>query len=91
MRRSNSRAVNVSVGSFAFPFVLAHHVGAAPNSRPSRQPSGWSIRKLPSKRLHPNVLAIALANNLARIAWAELAKWRAYELTRTDDAGVRPA
>src|SRR3979411_31645 len=43
------------------------------------------------KRLHPNVLAIALANKLARIAWAVLAKGRAVELTRTDDAGVRPA
>jgi transposase len=37
------------------------------------------------------VLAIALANKLARIAWAVLAKGRASELTRTDDAGVRPA
>jgi transposase len=43
------------------------------------------------KRLHPNVLAIALANKLARIAWAVLAKGRGFELTRTDDAGVRPA
>src|SRR5258705_12089919 len=43
------------------------------------------------RRLHHNVLAIALANKLARIAWAGLAKGRAFELTRTDDAGVRPA
>ena len=43
------------------------------------------------RRLHPNVLAIALANKLARIAWAVLAKGRAFELMRTDDAGVRPA
>jgi transposase len=43
--------------------------------------------KPPKKRLHPNVLAIALANKLARIAWAVLA----IELTRADDAGVRPA
>jgi hypothetical protein len=34
------------------------------------------------------VLAIALANKLARIAWAVLAKGRAFELTRIDDAGV---
>src|SRR5258707_845401 len=40
------------------------------------------------RRLHHNVLAIALANKLARIAWAVLAKGRAFELTRTDDAGV---
>src|SRR4030095_10363476 len=43
------------------------------------------------KRLHHNVLAIALANKLARIAWAVLAKGRAFELTRTNDAGARPA
>src|SRR5258708_37822623 len=43
------------------------------------------------RRLHHNVLAIALANKLARIAWVVLAKGRAFELTRTDDAGVRPA
>src|ERR1700761_9406308 len=43
------------------------------------------------RRLHHNVLAIALANKLARIAWAVLAKGRAFELTRTDGAGVRPA
>ena len=35
----------------------------------------------------PNT-AIALANKLARIAWAVLAKGRVFELTRTDDAGV---
>src|SRR5437867_3021419 len=40
------------------------------------------------RRSHHNVLAIALANKLARIAWAVLAKGRAFELTRTDDAGV---
>ena len=43
------------------------------------------------RRLHHNVLAIALANKLARIAWAVLAKGRAFELTRADDANVRPA
>jgi transposase len=35
------------------------------------------------RRLHHNVLAIALANKLARIAWAVLAKRRAFELRRT--------
>ncbi len=43
------------------------------------------------RRLHHNVLAIALANKLARIACAVLAKGRTFELPRTDDAGVRPA
>jgi transposase len=31
------------------------------------------------KRLHPNVLAIALANKLARIAWSVLARGRSFE------------
>lgn len=43
------------------------------------------------KRLHHNVLAIALANKLACIAWAVLAKGRAFELTRINDADARPA
>jgi transposase len=43
------------------------------------------------KRLHHNVLAIALANKLARIAWAVLAKGRDFETRRADDVVVRPA
>ena len=42
-----------------------------------------------SKRLHHNVLAIALANKLARIAWAVLAKGRDFEVTRTIDHNAR--
>src|SRR3989475_5958242 len=42
------------------------------------------------KRLHHNVLAIALANKLARIAWAVLHKGRAFECVKTD-ATPRPA
>ena len=44
-----------------------------------------------SKRLHHNVLAIALANKLARIAWAVLNKGRAFECVRTDATAPRPA
>jgi hypothetical protein len=36
------------------------------------------------KRLHHNVLAIALANKLARIAWAVLNKERNFECIRRD-------
>jgi len=43
------------------------------------------------KRLHHNVLAIALANKLARIAWAVLAKGRDFEIRRRDDAVVQSA
>jgi len=43
------------------------------------------------KRLHHNVLAIALANKLARIAWAVLNKGRKFECVRTDTMASRPA
>jgi transposase len=42
------------------------------------------------KRLHHNVLAIALANKLARIAWAVLHKGRAFECAKIDALSVRP-
>ena len=43
------------------------------------------------KRLHYNVLAIALANKLARIAWAVLNKGRAFTCVKTDAMASRPA
>ena len=49
------------------------------------KPKSWERHGLRSwieaakKRLHHNVLAIALANKLARIAWAVLARGRTYE------------
>ena len=43
------------------------------------------------KRLHHNVLAIALANKLARIAWAVLNKGRAFECVKTAEMASRPA
>jgi transposase len=61
------------------------------------KPKSWERHGLKSwieaarTRLHHNVLAIALANKLARIAWAVLAKGRGFEMTRTDHAVVRPA
>ena len=36
------------------------------------------------KRLHHNVLAIALANKLARIAWSVLARGRNFEVRKID-------
>src|SRR5215510_292218 len=42
------------------------------------------------KRLHHNVLAVALANKLARIAWAVLNKGRAFECVKTDAMASRP-
>src|SRR6478735_5773009 len=43
------------------------------------------------RRLHYNVLAIALANKLARIAWAVLNKGRAFTCVKTDAMASRPA
>jgi transposase len=53
-------------------------------------PEGWERFGLRSwieaakQRLHRNVLAIALANKLARIAWAVLHKGRAFECVKTN-------
>jgi transposase len=42
------------------------------------------------KRLHRNVLAIALANKLARIAWSVLARGRAFEVRKVDGVAAQP-
>ena len=43
------------------------------------------------KRLHYNVLAIELANKLARIAWSVLARGRTFEARKIDEATVQTA
>jgi transposase len=43
------------------------------------------------RRLHHNVLAIALANKLARIAWAVLHKGRNFEIAKTTAPSSQPA
>jgi transposase len=43
------------------------------------------------RRLHHNVLAIALANKLARIAWAVLNKERNFECVKTSEMASRSA
>jgi transposase len=53
------------------------------------RPENWSKHSFgpwleaASRRLHRNVLAVALANKLARIAWSVLAGERHYEARRT--------
>ncbi len=42
------------------------------------------------KRLHHNVLAIALANKLARIAWSVLAHGRSFEVSK-NEMSTQPA
>jgi transposase len=60
-------------------------------------PQSWERHGLKSwieaakKRLHHNVLAIALANKLARIAWAVLNKERNFEVVRTTAPASQPA
>lgn len=44
----------------------------------------WLVRA--ARRLHPNILAAALANKLARIAWTVLAQQRSYEARVTKAA-----
>src|SRR6266511_2263814 len=59
-------------------FVQAAHVVL--ERRPHAAMRGlWPWIEQASKRLHRNMLAIALANKLARIAWAVLALGRAYQ------------
>jgi len=61
------------------------------------KPNSWERYGLKSwieaakKRLHHNVLAIALANKLARIAWAVLNKERKFECVRTSAMAPRSA
>ena len=43
------------------------------------------------KRLHHNVIGIALANKLARIAWAVLNKGRNFEVIKTSAPASQPA
>jgi transposase len=59
-------------------FVQAAHVVLV--RRPSAAMRAlWPWIEQASKRLHRNMLAIALANKLARIAWAVLARGREYQ------------
>jgi hypothetical protein len=48
---------------------------------------GWIVAA--QKRLHPNVLAIALVNKVARIASAVLAKGRNFEVIKTPSITAR--
>jgi transposase len=51
--------------------------------------SEHELPKAAQTRLHHNVLAIALANKLARIAWAVLNKGRAFECVKTHATAPR--
>src|SRR5438445_854634 len=61
------------------------------------KPSRWEGHGLKhwieaaKKRLHRNVLAIALANKLARIAWSVLAHGRSFEASKFSEAAAQSA
>jgi transposase len=61
------------------------------------KPKSWERHGLKSwieaakRRLHPNVLAIALANKLARIAWSVLARGRNFEARTNTHATAQAA
>ena len=61
------------------------------------KPKSWERHGLKSwieaakKRLHHNVLAIALANKLARIAWSVLARGRNFEVRKISEAAAQSA
>ena len=55
-----------------------------PANWPKHSFGAWLVRA--AQRLHPNVLAAALANKLARIAWTVLAQQRCYEARVTKAA-----
>jgi transposase len=57
-----------------------------PASWPKHSFGVWLSRA--AQRLHRNVLAAALANKLARIAWTVLAQERSYEARLTKAAGL---
>ena len=60
--------------------------------RPSAAMRGlWPWIEQASRRLHRNMLAIALANKLARIAWAVLNKGRVFACDKTDAVASHPA
>jgi len=50
------------------------------------RPRAQALDRAAKKRLHHNVLAIALANKLARIAWSVLAHGRAFETNKLQAA-----
>jgi hypothetical protein len=60
------------------------------------KPNRWEVHGLKpwieaaKKRLHHDVLAVALANKLARIAWSVLAHGRAFEANRLRDIRSNP-
>jgi hypothetical protein len=75
--RAVGAASAVLIADELFRFFCSAHPMPHQSSYP--QSPLWPWIEQASKRLHGNMLAIALANKLARIAWAVLARGREYQ------------
>jgi len=65
-------------------------VGRADQTEDLGAPRAQAWLEAARKRLHHKVLAIALANKLARIAWSILARGRAFEVRKINQAAPQP-
>ena len=86
-RRPNHPRAHLQAGQR----LLAHalHASSPGHSATAGKLAKARLRGLAARaaqRLHPNVLASALANKLARIAWTVLAQERSYETRLTKAA-----
>ena len=94
---TGDRTILGSISRRGNPYLRALFVQAAWVVLVKLGPKQWDRYGLKSwieaakKRLHHNVLAIALANKLARIAWAVLHNERAFECVRTNETASQPA
>jgi transposase len=66
-------------------------VGCADQAQELGAPRAQALIEAAKKRLHHNVLAIALANKLARIAWSVLARGRNFEARTITSATAKTA
>src|ERR1700754_1131660 len=67
--------------------VRAGGVGRADQTEDRGASRAQALARGGQERLHHNVLAIALANKLARIAWSVLARGRGFEASKLPVAG----
>ena len=88
--RSSAKSQNAAIATLRVLFVQAAWVVLI-------KPKSWERHGLKTwieaakRRLHHNVLAIALANKLARIAWSVLARGRAFEAKKINQIAPQPA
>ncbi len=88
--RGRPRLLGISKrGNVYLRTLLIHAAWAAlPSLARSATPRGDWLRRLQA-RAHPNTVVVALANKLARIAWAVLQTQRGYEVRAAAVASPR--